>query len=75
MPNATVIDIIGAARSPPNNKRVLIWSGTGIRGWRWKPAKWEAATHAGRAGMFLDCGTGPVEFTHWCLMPPKPEEE
>lgn len=52
---------------PPQDRRVLVWSRS-----RWKPAQWEAGLHGG--AWFLDCGTGPIKFTHWCHMPPNPED-
>jgi len=60
-----------ADQLPPFNKRVLIWSQK-----KWKPGTWKTLPGAGlKPGAYLDCGTGPVEFTHWCELPPAPHSE
>lgn len=70
------IEITPCARQLPRyGLRVLVWSGRGKRGWRWKPGTWEPQPSGGcRAGFYLDCGTGPVEVTHWCNFPPEPDD-
>ena len=56
---------------PPYRDRVLVFS----QG-RWKPGTYDPAP-AGRLkpGVYLDCGTGPIQFTHWCSLPPHPKRK
>lgn len=62
------MDIIPSAdKLPPLDRRVLVWSGN-----KWKAAQWESNLHGG--AWYFDSGAGPIKFSHWCPMPPNPED-
>lgn len=71
------MDITSCARSLPKAAvRVFGWTGRGKR-WRWAPVTWRIASDVhgtGLPGFYLDCGTGPVQVSHWAPMLPNPED-